>query len=177
VTVVMSMAPSSGRLAALGSVPRPGTLPAHAPAQALTVSGGTAEIDRVDVARVLAGDLEAFAVLVDRHQGRITSHLTRLVGRTDAEDLAQDTFVRAYQALDRYDATYPFRGWLLVIASRLAASTAPSPSSPPTPVPSTSCASASSSVPPNLPTTSASARTRSRCASTACAPSLRPVSV
>lgn len=115
------MAPSSGRLAALGSVTRPGTLPGHAPTQARTMSGGTADIDRSDVARVLAGDVESFAVLVDRHQGRITSHLTRLVGRNDAEDLTQDTFVRAYQALDRYDATYPFRGWLLVIASRLAA--------------------------------------------------------
>lgn len=85
------------------------------------MTGGTADEDRGDVARVLGGDVEAFAVLVDRHQGRITSHLTRLVGRSDAEDLAQDTFVRAYQALDRFDPTYPFRGWLLVIASRLAA--------------------------------------------------------
>lgn len=82
---------------------------------------GTADIDRLDVDRVRAGDVEAFAVLVDRHQGRLLNHLARLVGRSDAEDLAQETFVRAYQALDRYDPTYPFRGWLLVIASRLAA--------------------------------------------------------
>ncbi|HEX3134816.1 MAG TPA: sigma-70 family RNA polymerase sigma factor [Planctomycetota bacterium] len=85
------------------------------------MTGGTAEEDRHDVARVLAGDVEAFAVLVDRHQGRIVSHLTRMVGRSDAKDLAQDTFVRAYQAIERFDSTYPFRGWLLVIASRLAA--------------------------------------------------------
>ncbi len=121
----MTLSPSSGRLAALGSVTRPGTLVPHAqaaPTAATRVmSGGTADLDRSDVTRVLAGDVEAFAVLVDRHQGRITSHLTRLVGRNDAEDLTQDTFVRAYQALERYDPTYPFRGWLLVIASRLAA--------------------------------------------------------
>lgn len=85
------------------------------------MSGGTADEDRRDVATVLAGNVEAFAVLVDRHQGRILNHLTRLVGRNDAEDLTQDTFVRAFQALDRFDSTYPFRGWLLVIASRLAA--------------------------------------------------------
>jgi len=118
-------APSSGRLAALGSVPRPGTLAAHAPTtpapSARPMTGGTADEDRRDVARVLAGEVEGFAVLVDRHQGRILSHLTRLVGRSDAEDLAQDTFVRAYQALERFNSTYPFRGWLLVIASRLAA--------------------------------------------------------
>jgi RNA polymerase sigma factor (sigma-70 family) len=82
---------------------------------------GTADEDRRDVARVLGGEVEAFAALVDRHQGRIVSHLARLAGPSDAEDLAQDTFVRAYQALARFDPTYPFRGWLLVIASRLAA--------------------------------------------------------
>jgi len=82
---------------------------------------GTADEDRRDVARVLAGDADAYATLVDRHQGRIVSHLRRLVGAADADDLAQDTFLRAYQALDRFDPTYPFRGWLLVIASRLAA--------------------------------------------------------
>jgi RNA polymerase sigma-70 factor, ECF subfamily len=118
-------APSSGRPAALGSAVRPGTLEAHAPTtparSTRPMIGGTADEDRRDVARVLAGDAEAFAVLVDRHQGRIVSHLTRLVGRSDAEDLAQDTFVRAYQAIERFDSTYPFRGWLLVIASRLAA--------------------------------------------------------
>jgi RNA polymerase sigma-70 factor (ECF subfamily) len=81
----------------------------------------TAATDRQDIARVLAGDREAYADLVDRHQGRIIAHLTRLVGRDAADDLAQESFVRAYQALGRYDPTYPFRGWLLVIASRLAA--------------------------------------------------------
>jgi RNA polymerase sigma-70 factor (ECF subfamily) len=81
----------------------------------------TADEDRTVVTAVLAGAVESFAVLVERHQGRILSHLTRLVGRSDAEDLAQDTFVRAYQGLGRYDPLYPFRGWLLVIASRLAA--------------------------------------------------------
>lgn len=103
-------APSSGRLAALGSALRPGRLAPNAPTPARSMTGGTADEDRREVARVLSGDVEAFAVLVDRHQGRIVSHLTRLVGRSDAEDLAQDTFVRAYQAIERFDPTYPFRG-------------------------------------------------------------------
>jgi RNA polymerase sigma-70 factor (ECF subfamily) len=81
----------------------------------------TADEDRRDVTRVLGGEREAFAALVERHQGRVIAHLTRCVGRDDAEDLAQEAFVRAYRALDRYDPAYPFRGWLLVIASRLAA--------------------------------------------------------
>lgn len=86
-----------------------------------STQGGTADLDRADVARVLAGDVDAFAVLVDRHQGRILQHLARMVGRDAAEDLAQDAFVRAYEALGRFDPRYPFRGWLLVIATRLAA--------------------------------------------------------
>jgi RNA polymerase sigma-70 factor, ECF subfamily len=82
--------------------------------------GLTADADRLDVTRALAGDREAFADLVRRHQARIIAHLVRMVGRDEAADLAQDAFVRAWTALDRYDPTYPFRGWLLVIASRLA---------------------------------------------------------
>lgn len=107
----------------LASRPLAVTLPAdvQAAAQKVRRVTGTADEDRRDVTRVLGGDVDAFAALVDRHQGRIVSHLTRLVGSSDAEDLAQDTFVRAYQALSRFDPTYPFRGWLLVIASRLAA--------------------------------------------------------
>jgi RNA polymerase sigma-70 factor (ECF subfamily) len=121
VSVLMASA-SSSRLPALACPPPSGTLDRHAGStRTRTMSSGTADEDRRDVAKVLAGDVEAFAVLVDRHQGRIVNHLTRLVGRSDAEDLTQDTFVRAYQALDRFDSTYPFRGWLLVIASRLAA--------------------------------------------------------
>ncbi len=89
-------------------------------AMSIPASASTADEDRRDIVRVLAGDSEAFSALVDRHQGRLIGHLTRLAGRDAAEDLAQEAFVRAYQALPRYDATYPFRGWLLVIATRLA---------------------------------------------------------
>lgn len=76
--------------------------------------------DHADVARVLAGDVEAFRGLVERHQDRVLGHLRRLAGAEHAEDLCQETFVRAYRALAAYDPAYPFRGWLLVIASRLA---------------------------------------------------------
>lgn len=83
--------------------------------------GFSAEADRATVARVLAGDREAFAELVDRHQGRVRAHAARLVGASAADDLAQDAFVRAFTGLARYDPAYPFRGWLLVIVGRLAA--------------------------------------------------------
>lgn len=81
----------------------------------------TADEDRVDIQRVLAGDDHAFAALVERHQGRVRAFVRRMVGDGDADDLAQEAFLRAWSALGRYDPTYPFRGWLLVIAGRLAA--------------------------------------------------------
>jgi RNA polymerase sigma factor (sigma-70 family) len=114
----------SNRLTALASEPAVGRLRSHASVAVqkdTAMSGGTADLDRADIAQVLTGAVDHFAVLIERHQGRIVSHLTRLVGKSDADDLTQDTFVRAYEALNRYDPTYPFRGWLLVIASRLAA--------------------------------------------------------
>lgn len=77
--------------------------------------------DHADIARVLAGDVEAFRGLVERHQDRIHGHLRRLAGAAHAEDLCQETFVRAFRSLAAYDPAYAFRGWLLVIASRLAA--------------------------------------------------------
>jgi RNA polymerase sigma-70 factor (ECF subfamily) len=102
------------------AAPGPAPADAHHQVMSIPASASTAEQDRRDIVRVLGGDSEAFSALVDRHQGRIIGHLARLVGRDTAEDLAQEAFVRAYQALPRYDATYPFRGWLLVIATRLA---------------------------------------------------------
>jgi len=102
------------------SVPAPVQAGPRHQAMSIPASASTADEDRRDIVRVLGGDRDAFTALVDRHQGRLIGHLTRLAGRDAADDLAQEAFVRAYQALPRYDATYPFRGWLLVIATRLA---------------------------------------------------------
>lgn len=72
----------------------------------------------VDAART--GDAAAFGVLVRRHQKRIyrlAAHLLR--DSAEAEDVTQDTFVRAYGALDRFDGrSAPFT-WLYRIAVNL----------------------------------------------------------
>jgi RNA polymerase sigma-70 factor (ECF subfamily) len=72
----------------------------------------------VDAAR--QGDAEAFGVLVRRHQKRIfrlAVHLLR--DAAEAEDVTQDTFVRAYGALDRFDGrSEPFT-WMYRIAVNL----------------------------------------------------------
>jgi RNA polymerase sigma-70 factor (ECF subfamily) len=69
--------------------------------------------DAAVVRRVLAGDVEAFALLVERHHERSLRLATRLLGSTqDAEEAVQDTFVRAFRALGRYEEREQFGSWL-----------------------------------------------------------------
>ena len=64
------------------------------------------------VARVLAGDVEAYGILVERYQRRFTRFATRLLGnREDAEEALQDAFLRAYRALARYQDRQRFGPW------------------------------------------------------------------
>lgn len=66
----------------------------------------------------LAGDSRAAAGLVQRFNGRVFGLCLRMVGhRQDAEDMAQETFVRALASLRRWDRTRPFEPWLLAIAA------------------------------------------------------------
>ena len=73
------------------------------------------------VRRCLAGDERAYRDLVRRYQRPVFSVLMRVVRRAeDAEDLTQETFVRVFKALARYDTERPFSSWIFTIASRLA---------------------------------------------------------
>ena len=65
------------------------------------------------VRRTLAGDPDAYARLVDRHYDRCARYAYRMLGtREDAEDAVQETFLRAYRGLARYEARDVFAGWL-----------------------------------------------------------------
>lgn len=69
---------------------------------------------------VLDGDKNCYCVLVDAYSERIINYLARMTGnRYDAEELAQETFVRAYYALDSYKPRYKFSTWLFQIATNL----------------------------------------------------------
>ena len=69
------------------------------------------------VQRTLAGDHQAFALLVQRHQKSVYNLGYRMMGnREDAEDLTQETFLSAFKHLKKYDHRWPFRNWLLSIA-------------------------------------------------------------
>ena len=72
------------------------------------------------VARVLAGDQGSFGVLVARYQDRLVSFLFRMLRDLDtAHDLAQEVFLRVYQALDRFDPQFKFSTWTFRVAHNL----------------------------------------------------------
>jgi RNA polymerase sigma-70 factor (ECF subfamily) len=79
-----------------------------------------ADDDGVLVSRVRTGDLEAYGELVRRYQGSVFGVCYRLLGeRREAEDLAQDAFLRGYERLNTFDVTYPFGPWIRRVAANL----------------------------------------------------------
>jgi RNA polymerase sigma-70 factor (ECF subfamily) len=70
------------------------------------------------VDRCLAGNQQAIMELVDRHQGPVFGLCLRMLRhRQDAEDMAQETFVRAMRSLIQWDRHREFLPWLLAIAA------------------------------------------------------------
>lgn len=86
----------------------------------LALSSDSSTTDRELVEAAQQGDMAAYGVLVARYQPRIvrlSAHM--LKNQSDAEDVAQETFVRAYRALDRFDGrSEPFT-WIYRIAINL----------------------------------------------------------
>lgn len=71
--------------------------------------------------KVREGDAAAFEELVVRYQGRLLTVLEHLVGnREQAEDLAQETFLRVFKARERYLPEAKFCTWLFTIANNVA---------------------------------------------------------
>ena len=70
------------------------------------------------IASVRAGNQAAFAPLVSAYQAAVHNLCYRMLGDArEAEDAAQETFLRAYSQLHRYDPARPFKTWLFAIAS------------------------------------------------------------
>ena len=79
--------------------------------------------DNEIIEAVKAGDEDAFSLIVERYRNPITNFLYRFLNdREEAMDLAQETFVRVYFALDRYHTRYAFSTYIYRIASNLAIS-------------------------------------------------------
>jgi len=75
------------------------------------------DLDAADVRRAAQGDLAAAGRLYRRHRARVL-HLGRVLLRTDsdADDLCQETFLRAFSALAGFRQEVPFSAWLYRIA-------------------------------------------------------------
>ncbi|MGE0713646.1 MAG: RNA polymerase sigma factor [Planctomycetota bacterium] len=59
---------------------------------------------------------EAFRALYERHSGAVYHYLASLLGEERGRDCLQETFLRVYRNLERYDADRPFRAWILGVA-------------------------------------------------------------
>lgn len=77
----------------------------------------TTETDLEYISRVRLGNREAFAPLVRRYQRQVEGYCTRMLSDSEqGKDLAQETFVKAFQALHHFRADSSFKTWLFRIA-------------------------------------------------------------
>jgi len=78
------------------------------------------DLDRQDMERLRDGHGPALNDLMERHAARLYHYLIRqLQDETEAEDFAQETFVRVFQNRHKFDAQYRFSTWLYTIATNL----------------------------------------------------------
>ncbi len=91
----------------------------------------TSEADPVErdlLRKAAGGNLFAFEEIVRRYQKRVYAVALRIVRRHDvADDVAQDTFIRAWRALASFDLARPFGPWICRIAANLAVNHVRSP--------------------------------------------------
>src|SRR5580765_94247 len=80
------------------------------------------------LAKARGGNLFAFEEVVKRYQRRVYAIAYRIVRRHDvADDVVQEAFLRAHQALGRFDLSRPFGPWICRIAANLAVNHVRSP--------------------------------------------------
>lgn len=79
------------------------------------------ETDQAAIQRVLAGESDAFRTLVERYSRPLLGLAYRVTGNeADAEDVVQESFIRAFRGLSQYDGRASFQAWVYRIASNYA---------------------------------------------------------
>jgi RNA polymerase sigma-70 factor (ECF subfamily) len=87
----------------------------------MSISSESDAQDRADMERLQGGHEAALNELMSRHATPVFHFLFRLTGNeADAEDLAQETFVRVFKSRQRFRPTEKFSTWLFAIAANLA---------------------------------------------------------
>jgi len=109
-------------------IAKPGTSPgvpspvmplSAGPVKTRGVQGGVSEanVDQLLVERVQKGDKRAFDLLIQKYQHRIVSLVSRYVSDpSEAQDVAQEAFIKAYRAIKRFRGDSAFYTWLYRIA-------------------------------------------------------------
>ena len=83
--------------------------------------GHQVDPDRTLVDEAKSGSLDAFESLVRRYQHRVVNYVQAIVRDSgEAEDVAQETFIRAYRSLGRFRGESAFKTWLYTIATNTA---------------------------------------------------------
>lgn len=85
---------------------------------AASLNEGMEETDLAAIGRVIAGDRDAFALLVERHSRSVFRLAYRITGsEADAEEVVQETFLRAFRQIHRYESRASFSTWISTIAA------------------------------------------------------------
>jgi RNA polymerase sigma-70 factor (ECF subfamily) len=72
------------------------------------------------MSRIREGDMDAFRLLVEAHQSRVIGTISKMLGsESEAEDLAQQVFIRVWKSAPRYKPTAKFTTWLFRITRNL----------------------------------------------------------
>ncbi|MBB6217587.1 RNA polymerase sigma-70 factor (ECF subfamily) [Anaerosolibacter carboniphilus] len=78
------------------------------------------DVDHKIIEAVLKGDGDKFGELIGRYKNGVYSVCMRMVGDAEeARDLSQETFIKAYNSLQRYNPEYKFSTWIFKIATNL----------------------------------------------------------
>lgn len=74
------------------------------------------EIDKIYIQRILEGDIEVFSLLVSKYQNLVFTICCRVFdNREEAEDIAQESFIKCYQSLKQFKGESKFSSWLYTI--------------------------------------------------------------
>lgn len=79
----------------------------------------SAESDGELMTAIAAGDQRAFRILVERHQALVIGTVARMIGTSDAEDVAQQVFLNVWKAAPRWRPDAKVTTWIMTVAKRL----------------------------------------------------------